>query len=84
MVCSLFCIPDFGGQDIKVHFIASPHAFWGEHFSNRIQNKTKQKQINTNRILFIHLFSLKYLSSNSSSKVSGIELLLCPMFAYFK
>ena len=36
IVCPLFCIPDFGGFDHKVHFIAPPHPFWGEHFSNRI------------------------------------------------
>ena len=36
IVCHLFCIPDFGGSDSKVHFISPPHDFWGEHFSNRI------------------------------------------------
>ena len=36
IVCPLFCIPDFGGSDSKVHFISPPHDFWGDHFSNRI------------------------------------------------
>ena len=34
--CPLFCIPDLGGTDGKVHYIAPSHDDWGKFFSKQI------------------------------------------------
>ena len=34
--CPLFCVPDLGGSDGKVHYIAPSHDDWGKYFSLKI------------------------------------------------
>ena len=34
--CPLCCIPDLGGSDGKVHYIAPSHDNWGKYFSSKI------------------------------------------------